>query len=485
MVPAQGFTEIESLNSKYMRSTLDYNSQLANHICLLLSLILSFNLSAQNIYRSVCQGNLARLDSLLQETPINTQDNRGRSLLHWAVACKQQAVFDSLIKRGIHINMEDQERRTPMYMAVRFEQESYFDQLLALQRDDSWIAKQGGAMMEKAVLNNSQNFLAKLLESGVNIDALNSKGSTPLETARRLHNTEIVEWLVSKGADESKVRTFVLKGDYMGQSHPKLVPKVFAPNFISTEEYEFGSVFNAAGTEFFWGVDVGSRSEIRYSKLIDGVWTQVEIILSHERYGYNDPFLSPDEQRLYFISKHAMDGKGELKDYDIWYVERTSGSWSEPINAGANINSQGDEYYISFTADGTMYFASNKDTLEEENINHDIYYSKFVDGTFQTAVALSDAINTDAYEADVFVAPDESYLIFCSTRSDALGRGDLYISFKNETGTWSKAKNMGAPINTVHHELCPFVSLDGKYLFYTSNEDIYWVSTNVIEQLRD
>jgi hypothetical protein len=28
-------------------------------------------------------------------------------------------------------------------------------------------------------------------------------------------------------------------------------------------------------------------------------------------------------------------------------------------------------------------------------------------------------------------------------------------------------------INTENHELCPFVTKDGNYFFYTSNEDIY------------
>jgi len=41
------------------------------------------------------------------------------------------------------------------------------------------------------------------------------------------------------------------------------------------------------------------------------------------------------------------------------------------------------------------------------------------------------------------------------------------------------------PINTKNHELCPYVTSDGKYLFYTSNEDIYWVSTKIISQIKE
>ncbi|WP_298896451.1 hypothetical protein [uncultured Psychroserpens sp.] len=267
---------------------------------------------------------------------------------------------------------------------------------------------------------------------------------------------------------------------YLKQKPPSTTPEVFAPGLISkTNEYEFGSVFNKDATEFFYGVTINGKEEIRYSKLIGTEWSSPKTIMKHEKYGYNDPFLSPDERRLYFISIRALDGVGEPKDYDIWYAERLDTGWSEPINAGSNINSEADEYYISFTNDGTMYFSSSK-----INSNFDIYTSTYKNGKFQKAVALSDAINTSHYEADVFVAPDESYVIFCATRPEGLGRGDLYISFKNDDNTWTKSVTMGDVINTKGHELCPFVTKDGKYFFYTSNQDIYWVSTDILEHYR-
>ena len=90
-----------------------------------------------------------------------------------------------------------------------------------------------------------------------------------------------------------------------------------------------------------------------------------------------------------------------------------------------------------------MYFSSNKN-----GASFDIYSSKAINGKFQKANPLSAAINTSAYEADVFIDPNESYIIFCATRKDGLGQGDLYISFKNTDGTWSKSSNMGELINT-------------------------------------
>ena len=454
----------------------------------LLFIVFSLSIgSSQNIYRTACNGNLTRLDSMLMNTDINAQDFRGRNLLHWAVACNKKEVFDHLIAKGIDINAQDNQGMTPTHMAIRFDSEEYFDLLVSFQKDNGWKKQFGASLLEKAVLKGSGSFVRKLVESGIAVDTKNEKGSTALEIAERIGALEIAELLVDLGADQKLVRQFTMEGSYMGQYVSDLKPAVFAPNFISTEEYEFGSVFNADATEFYYGVDVNGRAEIRYSKMENGIWSQPVVILSHESYGYNDPFLSPDEKRLYFISKRPLDGTETAKgDYDIWYVEKIEEGWSEPINAGPNINTEFDEYYISFTKDGTMYFASDVNQARDgSQFNHDIFYSAYKDGVFQPPVRLGEAVNTESYEADVFVDPNETYLIFCAQRPEGLGRGDLYISFKTEEGTWSEAMNMGNEINTVNHELCPFVTMDGKYFIYTSNEDIYWVGTEIIYQLRE
>ena len=107
---------------------------------------------------------------------------------------------------------------------------------------------------------------------------------------------------------------------------------------------------------------------------------------------------------------------------------------------------------------------------------------------------------------------DESYLIFSSDRPGELGEGDLYISFKGKDNEWIEPLNMGDKINSAFHDVAPYVSPDGKYLFFCSfrpnprpiggkrltlreiqeildgpgngRGDIYWVSAKVIENLK-
>ena len=274
---------------------------------------------------------------------------------------------------------------------------------------------------------------------------------------------------------------------YLNQEPPGLIPKVFAPDIISTSnEYEFGSVFSKKADKFYYAVrlDKDWKAEIRYTELQNGKWTKPKRIELNDKYSYNDPYISPDENKLYFISNRALNGHGDVKDIDLWYIRKTDKGWSEPISAGEAINSGKDEFYISLSNTGTIYFASNIHTSDENRWDFDIYYSKPEDGDFQVPVNMGDSINTKYFECDAFVSPDETYIIFCSARPGGYGQGDLYISFKNNENRWTKAKNMGKIINTETHGFCPFVTKDGKYLFYTSNEDIYWIDAKIIDNLR-
>lgn len=273
---------------------------------------------------------------------------------------------------------------------------------------------------------------------------------------------------------------------YLNQKFPGPVPSLFAPNVVSSKShYEYGSTFSKDGTEFYYAVIINSKPQIRWIRFVDNAWTTPQTVIASNAYEYNDPILSPDEKRLYFISDQAQNGKGEKKDFDIWYLERQKDGWAQtPVNAGPAINTKKNEYYMSFTKAGTMYFSSNGDTDQTTDQNYDIRLSRFSTGAFEPSEKLLDAINTEHYEADVFVSPDEQYVIFCSERPGGLGKGDLYISFKDNNGKWQKAKNMGNVVNTEGYEFCPFVTGDGKNLFFSRDGDIFWISATVIESLK-
>src|SRR5690606_31683151 len=75
-----------------------------------------------------------------------------------------------------------------------------------------------------------------------------------------------------------------------------------------------------------------------------------------KQYSVGHAALSSDEKILYFIS----DMSGGHGGTDIWYSElQTDGSWGEPKNAGAAINTEGDEMFPHIATDGTLYYSTN------------------------------------------------------------------------------------------------------------------------------
>jgi Tol biopolymer transport system component len=274
------------------------------------------------------------------------------------------------------------------------------------------------------------------------------------------------------------------KMQYFGQVPAGMTSSTFAPGIISLpDRVEFGSIYSRDGNEFYYAIEIKGKAEIRFMKFDNNQWSEPKQLMVHGEYSYNDPFLTPDEKRLFFISDRSLSGEGPKKDYDIWYIERNGTQWSKPVNAGPKINSAKNEYYMSFTKTGAIYFSSNVNGAERTE-DYDIYTCRYADGEFQPAVRLGPAVNTTGYEADVYVNPDETYLIYCSNRPGTFGRGDLFISFRNVDGSWTPSKNMGKEVNEGFTEYCPFVTPDGKFLLFTAKGDIRWIDADIINKLK-
>jgi OmpA-OmpF porin, OOP family len=50
-----------------------------------------------------------------------------------------------------------------------------------------------------------------------------------------------------------------------------------------------------------------------------------------------------------------------------------------------------------------------------------------------------------------------------------LGQRDIWVSTLDESGQWSKAVNLGKPVNSEYDEMSPFIHVNGQALFYATN----------------
>ena len=281
-----------------------------------------------------------------------------------------------------------------------------------------------------------------------------------------------------------KARPFpALKGDYLGQMEPGLKPEVFAPGVVSTKKKELNSVFTPDAKEFYFTVQEPPRGwTIMVMKREGDVWTKPRPADFSGTWSDVDHFLTPDGKKMYFCSNRPLDGKGATQNnFDIWMVERKGEGWSEAQNMGAPINSPENEFYPSVAKDGTIVFQSWRTGSKG---GRDIYRARLTDGVYKTAESLGPPISTDLAEGDALISPDGDFIILSVERPDGLGAGDLCASFRGKDGSWSEPRNMGGEINTKANENCPIISPDGKFLFYTSAGDIYWVSSKIIDAFR-
>jgi hypothetical protein len=214
---------------------------------------------------------------------------------------------------------------------------------------------------------------------------------------------------------------------------------------------------------------MGDISALVTVENINGSWGNPKVISFSGKFFDIEPYYSEDGLTLYFASNRPLsDATNEKKDFDIWYVTRSSiqSNWSKPINIGSPINTKMDEFYPVITSSKNIYFTLNNPETKQKD---DIYISEYINGNYTEPKALGKAINSTGYEFNAFVSQDESFIIYtCYNRKNGLGSGDLYISFKSKIDEWSASKNMGSIVNSNKMDYCPFVDTITNTLYFTS-----------------
>jgi hypothetical protein len=278
----------------------------------------------------------------------------------------------------------------------------------------------------------------------------------------------------------------VLRGPYIGQDPPGNQSRVFAPDFVSTDAGELNSVFTLDGREFYFsrrGVP-GKPSTIMVSRMSDDVWMSPVPVDFSGIYSDIDLFIAPGGESMIFCSRRPHSyGEVEKYDHDFWISKREGDKWADPVLFAVEASSEYEDFYPVITTSGNLYFNSQRGGQR----GNDIFCSKYVDGKYSMAEKLPEPVNSDSWEFDAYVTPDEKMIFFSSVRPGGYGGADIYLCVQEPDSRWSEPKNLGPEVNSSNSEYGSGFSPDGEYFFYTSNkngsEDIYWVSADVIEGL--
>ena len=175
--------------------------------------------------------------------------------------------------------------------------------------------------------------------------------------------------------------------------------------------------------------------------------------------------LSPDGSELFFAACSRNDSYGSC---DIYVSKRAGSRWNEPVNLGPVANSEVWDSQPCLSSDGqTLFFASKR---KGGMGSSDIWRTtRQPNGNWSIPENLGDSVNTSEAEMTPFIHPDGRTLYFASKGHPGMGGADLFVSRSDANGKWSKAKNLGYPLNTVADELSLVVSALGDTAFLSSD----------------
>lgn len=177
--------------------------------------------------------------------------------------------------------------------------------------------------------------------------------------------------------------------------------------------------------------------------------------------------LSSNGNYMYFT---ACDRPGGLGSCDIYFSAFNEGKWSEPSNLRSPVNTSYWESQPSISADGkTLFFSSGRPGGLG---GKDLWFSRMNDKNLWTdPVNLGNTINTDGDEMSPFIHFDGRTLYFASDGRTGMGGFDIYMTRMNDDSTWTEPQNLGYPINTYNDEMGLVIESGGQKAYFSSIRD--------------
>ena len=166
--------------------------------------------------------------------------------------------------------------------------------------------------------------------------------------------------------------------------------------------------------------------------------------------------VSDDMQTMAFMGRNPFYS-------GVYVATKTDGLWNRPVNITPSIVSDGNMDVVSISPDGKTLLLVVSDLF-----TGNIYASKYENNRWNPAESLGKPVNSKYFESHASFSPDGKSIYFASNRKESLGGMDIFRTDLLEDSTWSEAVNLGPNINTGLNEESPFMSPDGKRLYFSS-----------------
>lgn len=202
------------------------------------------------------------------------------------------------------------------------------------------------------------------------------------------------------------------------------------------------------------------------------------------------PVVSLDGSALYFTSRRLwadsssaahIDPRNNMPTEDVYVSFKDfDGEWLEPVRM---------EFCVTDQNEATVAVSSDERRIylyEDTQGNGDLFYSDFASNKFKDVEHFDvKKVNTDAWETHCTVTPDGQNMYFVSDRKGGYGGRDIYRIVKLPNGDWSDPQNVGPKINTSMDEDAPFIAIDNKTLYFSSNGPKSMGGFDVFVSVRD
>ncbi|MBS0417010.1 MAG: PD40 domain-containing protein [Proteobacteria bacterium] len=218
--------------------------------------------------------------------------------------------------------------------------------------------------------------------------------------------------------------------------------------------------------------------ELRLSTQSHGKWTASRTAPFSGSWRDLEPAVAPNGRVIIFASSRPASGHGDPldghwggKDYPssggaLWKVERKGSGWGAPVRLPDIVNDGTSVFAPAIAADGTLYFMKPDPVTGKFHL----FRASLVGGTY-AQVAPMPFTDEKVTDVDSAVAPDQSYLVFCSSR-ETPGRLNLFVAFRRGGG-WSKPMRLPDAVNGASSNTEARLSADQRTLYFSHDGKIW------------